>query len=270
MAMERPESSELDAIFATAAEIRATEARLKELKVQGSAQAQALANIPDKKIRLAAAIYAYWYAPEINASDLSFGATGKAHPSALLKLVGPVSVGVPCERCGQDMPITSRANMKAVLDGVQSGPRWAEGYSVICAPCQEAVMAARDVEREREEKARAKRSRELAAMPYPAYLETEEWRTQRDHYLWFLLESHQSDLGCETCGAGGDRGIFHKSLDHLGFGDEIIVLCDPCASALLGAGKLAGPPGEGNRLRASTESRILAAHGARYDYAVGD
>jgi hypothetical protein len=122
-AMERPESSELDAIFATAAEIRATEARLKELKVQGSAQAQALANIADKKVRLAAAIYAYWYAPEINASDLSFGATGKAHPSALLKLVGPVSVGVPCERCGQDMPITSRANMKAVLDGVQNGPR---------------------------------------------------------------------------------------------------------------------------------------------------
>jgi len=268
--MERPDSSELDSIFATSAAIRATEARLKELKVQGSAQAQALAKIADKKTRLAVAVYAYWHAPEINASDLSFGATGRAHPSALLKLVGPVSVGVPCERCEQDMPITSRAHMKAVLDGVQSGPRWAEGYSVLCTPCQDAVLDARDVARDREEKARVQREGQLATMPYPTYLETSEWRTQRDYHLWFLLESRQADLGCETCGSVGDRGIFHKSLDRLGSGDEIIILCDPCASALLGVGKLAGPPCEGNRLRASTESRILAAHAARHDYGARD
>lgn len=37
--MNRPESPELDAIFPTADEIRATEARLIELKAQGSVRA---------------------------------------------------------------------------------------------------------------------------------------------------------------------------------------------------------------------------------------
>lgn len=53
---------------------------MKELKDQGGAKAQALANITDQKTRLAAAVYAYWNAPEINASALSFKATGKASP----------------------------------------------------------------------------------------------------------------------------------------------------------------------------------------------
>ncbi len=54
--MNRPESPELDAIFSTAEEIRATEARLIELKAQGSVRAQALATVEDKALRLAAAV----------------------------------------------------------------------------------------------------------------------------------------------------------------------------------------------------------------------
>lgn len=44
---------------------------------------------------------------------------------------------------------------------------------------------------------------------------------------------------------------------------------DPCASASWGW-KVGGTALRGNRLRASTGSRILVAHGARYDYGVGD
>ena len=263
--MDKPDCAELEAILATADEYRATEARLKALKTQGSAQAQALAGITDKRTRLAAATYAYWFAPEINASDLAFGATGRAHPSALNKLMGPVSIGVNCERCDRDLPITSRTQMKAVLDGVQGVARFAEGYRVICTPCREAVLAARDVAYREEDSLRSERQRVLAAMPYADYLETEDWRDQRDSFLSCLIDLRHTDLGCETCGSQGQRGVFHRSLDRLGAGDDLILLCAPCATALQGAGKLAGPPCEGNRLKASTVQRIVAAHDARYD-----
>lgn len=268
--MEKPDCAELEAILATADEYRATEARLKALKAQGSAQAHALATISDKKTRLAVATYAYWFAPEINASDLAFGATGKAHPSALNKLMGPVSIGVPCERCAQDMPITSRTHMKDVLGGIQGGARWAEGYSIICVSCQEEVMAARDVEYRKQERAQADRERVLAAMPYAVYLQTDDWLDQRDAYLASLLAFRHTNLGCETCGALGERGVFHKSLERLGSSDDIILLCDPCASALQSAGKLAGLPCEKNQLQPSTEKRIMAAHDAHYDYGLDD
>lgn len=115
--MDKPGCAELEAILATADEYRAPEARLKALKAQGSTQAQALATVTDKRTRLATAVYAYWFAPETNASDLAFGATGRAHPSALNKLMGPVSIGVNCERCDPEIPITSRPHIKALLDG---------------------------------------------------------------------------------------------------------------------------------------------------------
>ena len=264
MSMPRPVSAKLDAIFDTAEEIRATEAKLKALKVRGSEQAQALASIPDKRLRLEAAIYAYWHAPEINASDIAFGATGRAHPSALLKLIGPVSVGVPCDRCATDLPITSRAMMKETLDRAQGGARWFEGYRILCVPCQEAVTEERHAKWEKDQRQTQRRRAELRALPYGDYLKTEEWRDQRDWHLWMLLETRQADLGCETCGAHGPRGIFHTTRERLGWGDELILLCETCETALRGADKLIGPPTPDNQLSAVTEQRILKDHEARY------
>ena len=76
--MQRPENPQLDAIFATVERIREAEASLRALKARVAAEAHTLAEISDKRARVEAALYAYWYAPEVNASDISFGATGRS------------------------------------------------------------------------------------------------------------------------------------------------------------------------------------------------
>jgi len=67
---------------------------------------------------------------------------------------------------------------------------------------------------------------------------TENWRDRRDSYLSVLVEMRHTDLGCETCDSLGPGGVFHRCLRRLGSWDDVILLCDPCASALQGAGKL--------------------------------
>lgn len=51
---------------------------------------------------------------------------GRPHPSALLKLIGSVSVDVPCERCGHDKPITSRAP-RTGSSSIRDNGNWARG-----------------------------------------------------------------------------------------------------------------------------------------------
>ncbi|MGA0606576.1 hypothetical protein ACO2Q0_11290 [Phenylobacterium sp. VNQ135] len=255
--MERPNSPQLDTLLATVEELRLQEARLAELKALVATQAQALSQIANKASRIEAAIYAYWYAPEVHASDLALGATGRAHPGRLLKAAGPVSVGVPCDRCGEDLPIRSRNEMKETQERLRSSPRWAEGYRVLCLGCEEAVLDARRLASDRQDKARAARCQVLAALPYADYLRTPEWRDAMAQHLWFRAHEFQN-LGCEACGSEEERGVYHKSLDDLGHADDVVLLCATCRGALAGAGKLAGEPGPQNRLKDADAERILA------------
>lgn len=255
--MERPKSAELDTLFATVDEIRATEEHLKRLKDRVATEAQALAKIPAKKDRIEAGVYAYWYAPEVHAADIAMGATGRTHPARMLKAAGPVSVGVPCDRCQADLPIYSRNQMKETLDRLRGGYGWPEGYRVLCFACEEAIHADRDVERRKLDSEREQRDRELAALSYADYLQTEDWQQAKGAFLWWRADESQA-LTCETCNAEDDRGVYHKTLDRLGGGDDLVLLCATCRNALLKAGRLAGEPGPPNALPKHEADQLLS------------
>lgn len=135
MTIKRPEAPQLDAILATAEKINRAEKRLAVLRKKVAQEARALAEIPDKRLRIEAGFYAYWFAPDVPSKDIALGATGRPHPGKLIKLAGPVSIGVPCDRCGEDMPIRSRSQMKEVLEQARSGPSSLLRYRLVCIPC---------------------------------------------------------------------------------------------------------------------------------------
>lgn len=256
--MQRPKSAQLDALFSTVEQMRQAEQALKDLKARAAAEAQALATILDKKARIEAAIYAYWFVPEVNASDIAMGATGRTHPGRLLKLAGPVSVGVPCDRCGEDLPIRSRNQMKDVLDRKEGGPRWPEGYRLLCVGCEDKLHEERRQENDQAYRSRQARQRELSALPYQDYLRTPDWLEVRGRHLWYRLDAEGPDLDCEVCRSQESLGIYHRTLEGLGGSDDLVLLCGGCFHVLKEGQRIAGDPGMGNRI-STTEARELAA-----------
>jgi hypothetical protein len=255
--VQRPKSAQLDALFSTVEQMRQTEQALKDLKARAAVEAQALATIPDKKTRVEVAIYAYWFAPEVNASDIAMGATGRTHPGRLLKLAGPVSIGVPCDRCGEDLPIRSRNQMKDVLDRMGGGPCWPEGYRLLCIGCEDKLHEERRQESDGAYDAQQARQRELSALPYQTYLRTPDWLEIRNRHLWYRLETEGPDLDCEVCRSQENLGVFHRTLEGLGRSDDLVLLCGGCLRALEGGQRMAGDPDEGNWITAA-EARDLA------------
>jgi hypothetical protein len=91
------------------------------------------------------------------------------------------------------------------------------------------------------------RQRELAALAYPEFLQTREFEEARDLHLWWRADRTQA-LECETCNADSSLGMYHKPGEEAGGFGGLILLCTSCRDALAVAGKLAGPPCEGNLL----------------------
>jgi hypothetical protein len=257
--MERPRNAQLDAILATVDEIRAAEEHARNLRERLSAQSHALAEIEDKPARIASAVYAYWFAPEAKASDLTFGAIGQNHPSKLLKYVGAQPTGVHCDRCKAELEIGSREQMKQVLSRSDGRAHYAEGYGGLCGECREAIFEARREEHEHKVELLHARCAEIAAMDYADYLETQDWAYQRARYLEFLLDATKA-LGCETCGAERHLGLYHKSQPGRGMFDALILLCQSCMTPLMAAGRLAGEARERNRVSEALVSRLIAQH----------
>jgi len=265
MAIKRPEAPQLDAIFATVDKIHRAEKRLAALRQQVVQEARALAEIPDKRLRIEAGFYAYWFAPDVPATDIAIGSTGKPHPGKLLKLAGPVSVGVPCNRCGEDLPIRSRSHMKEVLEQARSGPSSLPRYRLVCIPCQNALQEEALNDRMAECDAWDARQRELAKLSYAEFLQTPEFEETRDLHLWWLADRTHA-LECETCNADTSLGMYHKSAgDEGGFSDTIL-LCTSCRDALVAGGKLAGPPCEGNLILPELLASFLEAVRAELSY----
>lgn len=265
MTIERPEAPQLDAIFATLDKIHRAEKRLATLHEQVSREARALAEIPDKRLRLAAGFYAYWFAPEVPVADIAMGATGRPHPGSLLKLAGPVSVGVPCDRCGEDLPIRSRSHMKEVLDQARAGSCSWVRYGLVCISCQNALQEESLRERIAECDAAEARRRELAALPYAEFLKTPEFEEARNLHLWWLADRTHV-LQCETCNAENSLGVYHKLADEEGELGGSILLCISCRDTLLAAGKLAGQPCEGNLIPPEFAASFVEAVRAELSY----
>lgn len=262
--MERPESNELDDLLASVDEFRKAEATLQELKQKIARKAHGLAAIADKKSRIAAGAYAYWYAPEVNAKDIAFGITGQLQPYTLLKLAGPVSAGIPCDRCHEDLPIRSRAQMKGTLDRIRDNHPSSEGYRVLCPPCEEAVREERLQAYLQETERQRAWQRELERMPYRQYLETPDWQNALYSHLWHCVYLAHA-LECETCDAGDGLGVYHKSAEDIGRSDDLVLLCTVCRDALIAAGKLAGEPCELNLVTKTLARQILQAHRDRIE-----
>ena len=258
MAIDRPKVAQLDALLATVAKIRKAEARLTELQEQASREARALAEITDKKLRIGAGFYAYWFAPEVSATDIALGATGHSHPARLMKLAGAVSIGVPCERCQVDLPIRSRSQMKDVLVQASDPNRSRGTYRLICVPCQNALDEESLQERMAEVDAYQVRQRELEAMSYGEYLETDEFDEARALHLWWHADRYQA-LECEACDDETTLGIYHKPPEDGARYGGLIMLCAVCRDALLAAGKLGEAPLEANLIPEELAARALEA-----------
>ncbi|WP_430414025.1 hypothetical protein [Parasphingorhabdus sp.] len=246
--MEKPENNALNAILETVEEIRKSQMQIVALKVRLASEAIALSTVADQNERIRSAVYAYWFAPEVHAVDLAMGATGRRNLSELHRHAGSVSLDIACDRCGIIIDVATREQMKRVLERVRKEAAWAEGYNVICSTCQTEVFEERDREYEKSAQAKAARAKEIAAMPYEEYLQTPEWRQQRERHLSNLLIGSRALLKCEACGENDDTGVYHKGLNRLGFNDDLVLLCVACLDALRGAGKLAGTPGPMHQL----------------------
>lgn len=75
------------------------------------------------------------------------------------------------------------------------------------------------------------RQRELHTMPYRDYLETPEWRAQRDEAL--TRAGHR----CQLCNRGrGELNVHHRTYANRGYerADDLIVLCRPCHAGFHG------------------------------------
>jgi hypothetical protein len=258
MSIDRPKAAQLDALLATVAKIRRAEARLTELKEQAALEARALAQIDDKKLRIGAGFYAYWFAPEVSATDIALGATGRSHPARLMKLAGSVSIGVACHRCREDLPIRSRNQMKEVLRDARVGDPLPGAYRILCIPCQNALNEESLQERMAEVDAYHARQPELEAMSYAEYLETDEFDEARALHLWWHADRYQA-LECEACDDGTTLGIYHKPPENGARRGGLIMLCAVCRDALLAAGKLGETPLAANLISQDHVEAVLEA-----------
>lgn len=263
--MKRPDSPELDAVLTAAEDLRALEARvaaeIAEAKRQLAAKVDAFAEIVEPSDRIKVAVYAYWHAPEVSANQLAVLTVGKPSAMAMLKHFGSVSAGIACDRCGRDLPITSRSMMADVLKAAADDQaRWREGYRFVCPTCRAEIYDARDrVQRDRD-LIREERQRVLAAMTYVEYLGTPEWQGRRQGVMSWMLEE-RGMLTCEVCPEREGLSFVHSQFDLAAGQEAVTLLCRTCSTALLTAGKLGHAPLPANRVgrteldRAETEFR---------------
>jgi hypothetical protein len=237
-AMERPELPELDAIMRAVDELRVQEQRLAQAKAAVAAAVDGLVDVVDPAVRLDAAVYAYWHAPETNAMQLAKLTVGKASSALMLKQADAVSIGVDCGRCGEDLAIVSRTMMHKVLT--------ASAGRILCEACREAVQREWQEERARRDREEGDRRRVLARLPYAEYLATPEWQAERASVMRVALHVH-GRLSCEVCPEREGLWFVHRELDLIDRVERVSLLCGTCAGALEGVGKLARPRTPANR-----------------------
>lgn len=249
--MDRPTSPELDAIMSAAEELRLLEARaaaeIAEAKRGLASKVEALVHITEPSDLLRAAVYAYWHAPEVSANQLAVLTVGKPSVQLMLRRSGAVSIGLSCDRCARELPITSRSMMSSVLKAAADNQsRYAEGYRFLCPSCQEAVFDEREEARLRSERDNEARRQALARIEYSDYLETEDWKNRRESVKAWMLAA-RGKLSCEVCPEREDLSFVHTQFDLMNGAEAVALLCSTCSEALERAGKLARSPLKANR-----------------------
>jgi hypothetical protein len=82
------------------------------------------------------------------------------------------------------------------------------------------------------------RARELAAIPYPEYLESPEWQARR------RLALRKAGHACQVCNRSRTLHVHHRTYERRGaeLAGDLIVLCDECHALFHGKGLLADTP----------------------------
>lgn len=111
----------------------------------------------------------------------------------------------------QDHPVTAAI---AIIDAIQQQARPGPG-PIITVP--------------------AERGAELAAMPYPEYLQTPEWQARRQ----FALD--RAEWRCQVCNREDRLHVHHNTYERRGVerAADLIVLCEDCHGLYHGKGLLA-------------------------------
>lgn len=258
--MERPELTELKALLAAVDDLRAAEEKVVDAKARLVDRVNDLGNVADRALRLNAAIYAYWVAPEVNANQLALVTIGRNHPTAMLKNSDGVSIGIACDRCHQDMEITSRTQLRETMRCAnEQCTLMPEGYRVICGPCREAVYEARYAAHLERAELDDTQRRNLERLSYRNYLLTPEWAERRAQAISEALSVH-GELTCQICTAQEPLSFTHLSLDLVGHVERVELLCATCWGALDAAGKLAHTPVEENRAYRFELDQMTAVH----------
>ena len=242
--MKRPENAILDKIETTIAEIHALREQLK-------LDVRAIEDIENKRTRIEVAIYAYWHMPEVSAEELAWAATKQKHPGRLLKLAGPITKGIRCDACGNELAIRSREQMKTVLQRLGKDAHWPEGYRVICASCEERILEDRRTEGDKDFSREEARLRWLGSLSYSEYLKTPDWATTLQNHIDYLRQERRSSiLLCDVCGSEPAVGAYHKTLEHRGRegADDLLLLGDLCLSVVDSNSLIAGIPCNQNLL----------------------
>jgi len=238
--MKRPEVSAIDRLEAIFRDIQETEGALDDLRSE-------LRNIPfqiadqvsSQDARIEAARYLYWMVQEIPAAVIA-QALFDTHVHDLMRIIGPASGDVLCDRCGKPMQFRSRSHLKEAMHAIRkrqtrNRARYAEGYTILCDLCWEEVQANRNAEAEDHWVRLQARLMELKSMPYALYLQTPEWQERRKRHLKSV------GFRCQVCNRSEQPiDIHHRTYERRGeeYYKDLIALCRSCRRLFHDQGKL--------------------------------
>lgn len=196
--------------------------------------------ISDRESLLNTAAYLYWRFPKIKVKSLAQAVLGKPNVHEFLRHMPPTQVGVACDRCGEEIHLSSRTQMQDALRRKSlSRVSWAEGYSIVCVPCKSEIFADRgEIYRQRAE-AKADKIRALRSMPYQEYLQTPEWQERRQRHL------KSAGYRCQVCNqAKGPLDVHHRTYERRGdeYYKDLLLLCRTCHEIFHTTGRLAKAP----------------------------
>lgn len=220
------------------------EALLRDLEESQRATEELKTKIGEAVFELAAEVrhvdvddtlnYLYWMMPSLKTTVISEAFFGKTHE--LRARIKPLLSDFSCDRCGNRLAVDSRSKMLEIQRrAAATHASWAEGYSIVCAPCEKAIYEERHREGSRWWEERKQRLEQLRSMPYREYLQTPEWLERRKHHL------KSAGYRCQVCNKNGLLNVHHRTYERRGeeYYKDLIVLCAGCHTIFHEQGKLA-------------------------------
>ena len=231
MNIKRPSLPGIDEAEARIHDIQEMEAAVKGLKTRLRALGPEIIAQADSvgiEELVNAVNYIYWFVPELSCKSL---------PKEIKALIDVTLSSIECERCKRPVILRNRAHLLSLRQGLEKdGPRYAEGYRILCDDCEKEVYAERHKQYKQENTERLARMEELCTMPYAEYLKTPEWQGRRKQHL------RSAGYRCQVCNAYGVvLNVHHRTYERRGceYYKDLIALCAECHELFHISSKLA-------------------------------